>query len=161
MPSPENSYWVHHVNLLRRSFQHFVGQDLIREAFPLPDMGDGSDLTIARALFEAPFVVLSHNTDPDPVFTYGNRSALMLFEMTWDELTALPSRLSAEPPNQDDRSRLLEAVRTQGYIDDYQGIRISKTGKRFRVNQAIVWNLQDPDLGYCGQAAAFPIPQIP
>jgi hypothetical protein len=157
-PSAENSYWVNHVNLLRESFYYFVGQDLIREAFPLTDLGDGSDVTIARAVFYAPFVILSHNTEADPIFTYGNQAALNLFEMTWEELTALPSRLSAERPNQEDRSRLLEAVKTQGYISHYQGIRISKTGKRFMVDNATVWNLQTRDLRYCGQAAAFAVP---
>jgi len=157
-PSAENLYWVDHVNLLRESFAYFVGQDLIREAFPLEDLGDGSDVAIARALFYAPFVILSHNTDADPRFTYGNQAALNLFEMTWEELTALPSRLSAESPNQEDRSRLLEAVRTQGYIAHYRGIRISKTGKRFWVDNATVWNLQDRNLRYCGQAAAFAVP---
>jgi hypothetical protein len=158
LPSPENAFLVNHINLLRSSFQHFVGRDLIREAFPLPDLGDGSEQTIARGIFYAPFVVLSHDAAADPIFTYGNQAALDLFEMTWAELTTLPSRLSAEPPNQAERSRLLQTVTTQGYISDYRGIRISKTGKRFAIENVTVWNLQTEEGQYCGQAAAYRLP---
>ena len=52
-----------------------------------------------------------------------------------------PSRLTAEAPNREERARLLAAVTTRGFIDDYSGIRISNTGRRFRIAQATVWNL--------------------
>jgi len=46
-------------------------------------------------------------------------------------------------------------VRVSGIIKDYAGIRISATGRRFRIGQAIVWNLIDA-AGTChGQAATF------
>src|ERR1700746_200330 len=48
---------------------------------------------------EAPFCALAHNTDRDPIFIYGNKAAQACFEYTWDELTSLRSRLSAEEPN--------------------------------------------------------------
>jgi hypothetical protein len=44
---------------------------------------------------------------------------------------------------------------TQGYIDNYQGIRISRTGQRFLIKQAIIWNLTDALGQKCGQAATF------
>jgi hypothetical protein len=50
---------------------------------------------------------------------------------------------------------LLTAVTQQGYIDDYSGIRISRTGRRFRILQATVWNLIDAHDRYAGQAASF------
>ena len=40
-------------------------------------------------------------------------------------------------------------------MDDYSGIRISKTGRRFRIEQAIVWNLTDGVGNQLGQAATF------
>ena len=75
--------------------------------------------------------------------------------MSWAELTRTPSRLTAEAPNREERARLLAAVTAQGFIDDYSGIRISKTGRRFRIQQATVWNLLDDQGHYCGQAACF------
>jgi hypothetical protein len=110
---------------------------------------------MARNVFHAPFVLVSHGTETDPVLNYGNQTALSLWEMSWAELTRTPSRLTAEAPNREERARLLAAVTAHGFIDDYSGIRISKTGRRFRIAQATVWNLLDGHNHYAGQAAIF------
>ena len=55
-----------------------------------------------------------------------------------------------------ERAALLSRVSRDNYIDDYSGVRITKTGKRFRIDQATVWNVVDSDTGdYLGQAAVF------
>ena len=77
-------------------------------------------------------MLVSHGMETDPVLNYGHRAAQTLWEMTWAELTRTPSRLTAEAPNREERARLLATVTAQGYIDNYSGIRISKTGRRFR-----------------------------
>jgi hypothetical protein len=100
-------------------------------------------------------VLVSHGTEPDPILNYGNRAALSLWEMTWEELTHTPSRLTAEAPNRAERARLLQAVTERGFIDDYSGIRISKSGRRFRIARATVWNLITQTGTPCGQAAMF------
>ena len=100
-------------------------------------------------------MLVAHGTEADPVLNYGNAAALALWEMSWVELTQTPSRLTAEAPNREERSRLLAAVTANGFIDDYSGIRISKTGRRFRIAQATVWNLLDERGKYSGQAAMF------
>lgn len=146
-PSPANSYLVEHINLLRSSYKDLLGKDLLDSEL--------TDVEIAKEIYTAPFVVVSHDTSPNPVFNYGNQAALQLFEMTWQEFTSLPSRQSAEPPNREERSRLLEAVATQGFIEDYSGIRISNSGKRFTIKQVKVWNLIDRDHCYYGQAAVY------
>jgi hypothetical protein len=89
------------------------------------------------------------------VFTYGNQTALGLFEMSWREFTSLPSRLSAEPMNQEERTRLLREVSARGFIESHSGVRISRTGRRFLIKRAIVWNLEDRAGRFCGQAATF------
>lgn len=43
----------------------------------------------------------------------------------------------------------------QGYIDDYKGVRISSTGKRFLIKQCIVWEVFDAAGVRRGQAATF------
>jgi hypothetical protein len=73
--------------------------------------------------------------------------------MSWDEFTALPSRCSAEASAQAERASLLEQVSKQGYIDNYTGVRISRSGRRFLIKQARIWNLFDAGGQYCGQAA--------
>lgn len=108
-----------------------------------------------EALFEAPFALVSHGIEDEPIFNFGNQTALALFELTWDQFTRLPSRQSAEPMNREERQRLLDQVTKQGYIADYSGVRISATGKRFLIEKAIVWNLMDSSGQYQGQAAMF------
>ncbi len=147
LPSPANRYHVDHTERLRRTFHALTGRHLIDPALS-PDVA-------AEALFHAPFVVLSHNTAPDPMLTYGNRAALELFALTWGELIQMPSRLTAEAPNRAERARLLAEVTARGYIDDYAGVRIARTGQRFLIERATVWNLSDETGQRCGQAATF------
>ena len=115
----------------------------------------GSAEAQARALFAAPFVLVSHGTEEDPVLNYGNRMALQLWEMTWEQLTRTPSRVTAESVNQAERERMLARVAARGFIDDYRGVRISNTGRRFLVEDAIVWNVVDAKNKKRGQAATF------
>ncbi len=135
------------VAILVRSYQHWTGRPLV------PEIRPGTEL--AARLFAAPFVVVSHGTEADPILNYGNQAALTLWEMTWDELTRTPSRLTAEAPNREERARLLDQVTRQGFIDNYSGVRISKSGRRFRIERAIVWNLLTDTGQVCGQAATF------
>lgn len=146
-PSADNQYLAGHLHLLHSSFRHYVGCNL-------SGLGWEGETT-ARALWEAPVVLLSHNIAADPVFTYGNQKALELFAMDWETLTQLPSRYSAEPLAREEREHLLQTVNRQGYIDNYSGIRIASTGQRFLIHNAIVWNLRDESGNYRGQAAFF------
>ena len=119
----------------------------------LPGVSKPAEL--AQRVFEAPFVLVSHGTEADPILNYVNAAALALWEMTWEELTRTPSRLTAEAPNREERARLLDAVTRRGFIDDYSGVRISKSGRRFRISRATVWNLLTETNQACGQAAMF------
>ena len=136
-----------HLHLLHSSFRHYLGRDLGGLAW--------QGASTALALDQAPMVLLSHNTAADPIFTYGNKKALEVFEMDWETLTQLPSRQSAERLAQPEREHLLQTVNRQGYIDNYAGVRISSHGRRFLIRQAIVWNLLDAQGHYAGQAACF------
>ena len=117
--------------------------------------GASSEKDLGYQLFHAPFALVSHNTESDPIFNYANLKALELFELSWEAFTKLPSRLSAESVNQTERARLLAEVTQKGFIGHYEGIRISSTLKRFMIKNAVVWNLTTPDGLYQGQAACF------
>ncbi len=138
---------VSHVQRLLDSFARLLGRDLIDRV--------GTPVEQSGRLWQAPFVVVSHGTEADPVLAYGNATALALWEMTWEELTVTPSRLTAEPVHRDERSRLLARTRSHGFVDDYSGVRISKNGRRFRIERAIVWNITDTAGHHHGQAATF------
>ena len=130
--------------LIADSYRRLLGQDLLI-----------AGESLAEAMWFAPRVIVAHGTEADPVFFYGNRMALEAFEMSFADFTRLPSRFSAEPLAREERARLLARVSRDGYIDDYAGVRISATGQRFRIAQAVVWNLIDADGVVHGQAASF------
>lgn len=132
---------------LLHSFQHWTGRNLI----------DSDDLAIvvAQKLYEAPFVLVSHGTEPEPIFNYGNRKALELWQLDWEAFTNLPSRCSAEPVEQKERERLLASVKNQGFISNFRGIRISSTGERFKIEDGTIWNVLDSEQRICGQAATY------
>jgi hypothetical protein len=146
-PGPDNGVMHEHVELICDSLRRLTGRELIDNR-PGPD-------EMARAVYHAPFALLSHTTDPEPVLNYANRCCQQLFELDWDTLVITPSRLTAEVPDRAERERLLRRVTESGVIDDYSGIRVSATGRRFRIEQATVWNLVDATGRYRGQAALF------
>ncbi len=133
--------------LLLDSYRHWIGNDLIERT---PDAEQQ-----ARTLFEASFVVVSHGVEPDPILNYANQTALDLWELSWDRFIKTPSRLTAEPDERAERERLLTQARAEGYYDGYRGVRISSTGRRFRVEQALIWTVIDSAGKPIGQAATF------
>ena len=129
------------------SYVRFFHQELI--------IREGSSQKQAERLFHNSFVVASHGFQDDPILNYGNQAALDLWEMDWEEFTRTPSRLTAEPMNREERARMLDQAKGHGYIANYQGVRISSSGKRFFVENATVWNIHKPDGMPLGQAATF------
>ena len=109
----------------------------------------------SERLFLAPFVVASHGIDSDPIYNYGNKVLLELWERDWQQLTSMPSRLSAEKILREERQQILEATSQHGYLKNYQCIRISRTGKRYKINDITLWNVIDDQGSFCGQAATF------
>lgn len=132
------------IALIARSYERWTGKALVETE------GD-----IVGALWSAPFAIVAHGTEADPVFFFGNETALGLFEMDYPAFTRLPSRLSAEPLLREERAQLLKRVARDGIIEDYAGIRISASGRRFAIRDASVWNLADTEGSPAGQAAAF------
>ncbi len=134
--------------LLTSSYARLVGT-------PLVASGHGA----AWLYHEAPFAVLAHNTDADPRFIYANEAAQGCFGYTWEEFMTLPSRLSAEAAEQPERQRLLEAVTRNGFSSGYRGLRIAKSGRRFWIEDGVVWQLLDSAGVSRGQAATFTLPR--
>jgi MEKHLA domain len=139
--------WQCRIQWLLNSYRRWVGTELIDRAGTVEEQ--------ARRVFEAPFVVVSHGTQADPILNSANAIALQLWELPLDRFLQTPSRQTAEPVHRDERARMLEATSRQGYIDDYQGIRISATGRRFHIARATVWNMIDEHGQPVGQAATF------
>ena len=133
--------------LLLDSYRHWIGKDLVDRTATLQQQ--------ARMLFEVSFVVVSHGIEQDPILNYGNQAALNLWETSWEEFVKTPSRLTAELGDRIERGRMLERARVDGYFRGYRGVRISSTGRRFLVEQAVIWNVIDAMGNQIGQAATF------
>lgn len=142
MSSPLDLHFFH---LLATSHARLVGS-------PLAPPSLSPEAAVRWLYEEAPFAILAHNAEPDPVFIYGNLAAQRHFDYSWDELTRLHSRYSAELPNREERQQLLDRVRRDGYASDYRGVRISKSGKRFLIEDATLWQLIDDEGTIHGQA---------
>ncbi|HEY4258950.1 MAG TPA: MEKHLA domain-containing protein [Schlesneria sp.] len=140
-------HWIEHTQVLLDSYRHWTGKELMPRT--------GGNLEQAVALYQVPFVVVSHGTQTDPILNYGNAAALNLWEMPVEQLLQTPSRLTAEPVHRDERALLMARTTRDGFVDDYQGIRISAKGRRFRIDQATVWNLINAVGERVGQAATF------
>lgn len=139
--------WIAHSAALLDSHVRWTGRELI--------LRDGGAEAEAERLLAAPFVVVSHGTQPDPLLNYGNRAALALWEMRVDQLLATPSRLTAEPMLRDARERLLEETERKGFVSGYEGVRVSATGRRFHIANVTIWNVTDAAGAPAGQAATF------
>ena len=98
----------------------------------------------AKWLYEdASYCVLAHNTDAVPRFIYANKAAQACFEYSWEEFASLPSHLSAEESDRAERQKLLDAVARNGFATGYSGLRIAKSGRRFWIEDGILWQLVD------------------
>ncbi|MDG2005420.1 MAG: MEKHLA domain-containing protein [Novosphingobium sp.] len=146
-PVPEqfrNADAARRIALVASSFESLLGEPLM-----------GPCIDAVAGLWRAPSAILAHGTEADPIFFFANRRALEIFEYDIETILHTPSRLSAEAPLREERQKLLDRVSSQGFIDDYSGIRIAATGRRFEIERAIVWNLIDGDGATHGQAATF------
>jgi len=143
----QEPYIEQHVTLLVESYEK-----ICLKTFPIARSEKG----LSYDLYHNPdYVLVSHGIESDPVFNYANLSAQALWKMDWNEFTRLPSRKSAKADKVEQREELLKAAIAKGYIDDYEGIRIDKTGKEFLIINVVLWNLIDKNGIRHGQAAIF------
>ena len=141
----QTNFYKQHAHILAESFYKFTKKNLI-------DKQQG-DINIEN-LYNAPFAILSHGIEKVPIFNFGNKVVLELFEYKWDNFIKIPSHKSAEPIERKEREMFLQKVSSKGFVNNYSGIRISSSGKRFFIKNAFVWNLYKNDQ-YYGQAAKF------
>jgi hypothetical protein len=146
-PSAADDWMLAHVAQLLDSYHALTG----RRVYEGPEHGS----TLARAVYHADFVLLSHGTESDPLFNYANLAAQRLFEMPWAQFVLTPSRESAEPARQEARENVMRTVREKGYVDHYSGVRIAASGRRFTIEEATVWNVRSASGDLNGQAATF------
>lgn len=137
---------IDHVKKLLDSFENLTGNKIINRSSPEEDF---------KKIEESSFVLVSHNGAEDPILNYGNPFALNLWEMSWDQFIQTPSKKTAEEDLRSKRKEMLSIAEKQGYFNGYEGVRISSSGKRFKIKNAIIWNVLDENGNKTGQAAYF------
>lgn len=135
--------------LLEASYRHWLGQCLPRPA----GLPQAEALTWLHE--RAPYALLAHGTESDPLFCYANEQALRCFGYPRAEFIGMPSRFSASPKDRAARQVLMETVGRQGYASGYEGWRVDQAGRAFMIHAGVVWNLLDSDGQRLGQAALF------
>ena len=151
--SPE---MLNHGRLLLQSYTALTGKELVSSALLKSDPDEA-----AKSLFLMyDRVVLSHGTQKEmkdgPILNYGNTAALRRWGASWEQLTTMPSRYTAEALERAERDKFMMQVTANGVVDDYAGVRIALDGTKFRIERATVWNIVVDNI-YYGQAATFPI----
>ena len=142
-----------HLDLVLDSLLSCSNVDL-RSTFGVPS-GPISPSSASVIYNHPSLVLLSHSTGDDPIFTYANTAGQSLFKMDYDKFTSTPSRFSAEEgEDREARQVFMEKVKSQRYVDDYEGIRVASDKSRFLI-RAIVWELYDSSNVRRGAAAFF------
>lgn len=127
--------WQHRIAL---SYQRVIGEPLAADP---------------AELYVHPWVLLCHGTQADPLFVYANLTAQRLWERTLAEFLGWPSRLTAP---EEERSQRAAALASGQVVRGYSGVRVSATGRRFRILDAVIWPVVDDSEAVVGQAAAVP-----
>ncbi len=147
LPVEIRARWATHSQALLNSHRLLSGEELLERSHDPQDE--------AERLFLAPFVVVSHGVEADPILNYGNKLALELWELDVATLLATPSRLTAEPALRAAREHALAETQMRGFVTGYEGIRVSATGRRFRILDTTIWNVTGLSGEALGQAAKF------
>lgn len=130
---PQNQH-PSHLDLVFNSLQKCAGINLASR-FNLPTSAEITPST-AKFVYEHPtFVLLSHSTDLDPIFTYANTAAQKLFKMDYTLFTSTPSRYSAEEGgDREQRQIFMEKVKVHNdmlMITRELGSRLIRAGFSF------------------------------
>lgn len=143
-----NGHLTDFVHSLTRSYEEFFGESI-------PGVRETSSVSPIVQCWQAPGVIVAHDGAPDPVMVFGNQTALDLWEMDWVTFLGTPSRYTAEEDAREERHAMLAQAQRDGFYRGYRGIRVSATGRRFRIEDALIWNVLDLDGSKIGQAATF------
>ncbi|MBF2065727.1 MAG: MEKHLA domain-containing protein [Calothrix sp. C42_A2020_038] len=138
---------IRHTQHLLHSYQHWTGESLFDLSM--------APLDLSQVLFHAPFIVVSHGMETNPIFNYANQKALELWELEWNQFIQMPSCQTVEQTEREDRQKLLEETEKKGFTDKCSGVRVSSTGKKFYIENIKLWNVLDENQQRCGQAAMF------
>jgi len=144
-----------HVKLVDASLRSLTGQG-VTERMGLDNLTSPPD--IYRSIYNNNrYILITHGTEENPIFNFGNQAALSAFYRSWESLTAMASAQSVVLRSIDEEMRieLMRKVTTENYVEGASGIRIRGDGTFIKLIDAVVWNCFNEDGTVIGQAAFF------
>lgn len=144
---PDSVAWIARAGEILAAYRTRLGVDLV------PRSGDAAE--DARRLFELPRAVLAHDAQASPRLDWANRAAGVAFDAAPDRLVGLPSVETAPPDAIADRRRLFDALARRGFVTGYSGVRISRTGRRFVIEDVTIFPVADAAGRPAGHAAVI------
>lgn len=141
-PGAENDFQNDFVQKVLASHRRVVGQPL------LPGLS-------AHDIWSGDFALLTHRGGAQAMLNYGNRFALDLWECDWDQFTATPSSATAPEDGRAERAAMMQQVVQGGFVRGYDGPRVSRRGRLFRIQDVTIWRLEDEKGDSFGIAAFF------
>jgi hypothetical protein len=148
IPSLENEFQDAFMARVVDSFLRVTGMSLTAQT--------GIDSSsLGRGIYFGDFALLCHRGDDGAVLNYANAFAQHLWDADWDTLVSMPSVATAPPEAVASRAKLMDKVARDNFVADYGGVRVSRTGRLFRIKNATVWRLLDETGGAFGVGAYF------
>lgn len=147
MEELSTDFYVQHSLLIYESFtNNFI-------EFPI-HFSDPVDLVLK--LYHAPFIVFSVDNSETPKYNYLNYRAQQAFEINRNNLNNFYLKDSVPEQLQNNLLGFTKHIRETGKFSNYNGVRMSRGGNQFRLNNAYVWSLLSSD-GATGVAWMEPL----
>jgi hypothetical protein len=148
LPAAVNDYQAAFIAKVAASFARVTGKSLIEEA-------GLSRQALGQSAWSGDFALLCHRGGAQAMLNYGNEFALRLWECDWDGFTSTPSSATAPEQALETRELLMERVLRDSFVSGYCGERVSRTGRRFVIEDVTVWRLLDESGNGFGMGAFF------
>jgi len=144
-----------HIRLMDKSLEKTSGKSLFEWIQERQEPGETPIENASQLHKNKRFGILSHGTQVDPVYNYGNTAGLELFEQTLERLCETPSRFSTVPRLMGDRRESIKNIERAGYGTIQRAIRVSARGSLFCTADILVWTIKDDENRRIGLAALY------
>lgn len=116
---------------------------------------DAQDLAIK--LHHAPYPLFAYDGNDNPKYTYMNLAAQRLFKVEQHEVKHLHVTETTEELLRKNLLNFIQEVKSKKRYLSYSGLRITKNGERFRLENAYLWVIYDDHKQYIGQGCMVPL----
>ncbi len=109
---------ITHIKYLDRSLVDLTGRGVYeRMNLTIPEESTDDDIYQMVCRNER-YVLISHGTQKEPVYNFGNSACLQAFARSWENLTSMPSKKCVISMSEDEalRIQLMQNVTDYGFV---------------------------------------------